>query len=202
MEEEIEGVVPVAVLDKQYGGSHYKILAIQPVELINKISANFFQGNVIKYITSHRAKNGVKDLQKAKHYIEMINEFNPGKVYVNEEYVREALESYMSVNDLTVDEKDVLRMILLGGDIDEALKLMDVIISDAMDQVERIAGYVNEAIGTLPPKKVINNEEKDLTIIVDPIKLPKGATLDKLKEVKRNIIENAEQLVVYNNIEE
>ncbi len=34
----------------------------------------FAQGNVIKYITRYKDKNGLQDLQKAKHYVEMLIE--------------------------------------------------------------------------------------------------------------------------------
>lgn len=60
--------------DKQIGGTHYKT-AIQPVQYIYANNLNFFEGNVIKYITRHRGKGGKADLEKAIHYIEMMMEF-------------------------------------------------------------------------------------------------------------------------------
>lgn len=56
----------------QYGGNHYKDLAIQPVQYIHANGIGYFEGNVIKYVTRWRAKNGIADLQKAKHYIELL----------------------------------------------------------------------------------------------------------------------------------
>ncbi len=56
---------------KQVGGSHYQ-LPIQPVEYIYKNNLDFFQGNVVKYVTRYKQKNGLQDLQKAKHYIDLI----------------------------------------------------------------------------------------------------------------------------------
>lgn len=50
---------------------HYMI-PIQPVEYIRANKLDFFEGNVVKYITRHRVKGGHKDLLKAKHYIDMI----------------------------------------------------------------------------------------------------------------------------------
>jgi hypothetical protein len=58
---------------KQVGGSHYK-LPIEPVEYIMQNKLDYLQGNVVKYITRFRDKNGKEDLQKAIHYIEMIIE--------------------------------------------------------------------------------------------------------------------------------
>ena len=66
---------PVAsALNRQEGGSHYKDLAIQPVEYITKNRLDYLSGNVIKYVTRHAAKGGREDLEKAKHYIDLILE--------------------------------------------------------------------------------------------------------------------------------
>lgn len=61
-------------LDVQQGGTHYKENAIQPVEYIFANHLDFFEGNVIKYITRWRTKNGFQDLEKAKHYIDLLME--------------------------------------------------------------------------------------------------------------------------------
>ena len=61
-------------LDKQVGGNHYKDLKIQPVEYILENGLGFLEGNVVKYITRHKAKNGIEDVKKAKHYCEMLIE--------------------------------------------------------------------------------------------------------------------------------
>tara|TARA_R100000789_G_C2934612_1_gene130204 strand:+ start:226 stop:522 length:297 start_codon:yes stop_codon:yes gene_type:complete len=60
-------------LDKQVGGSHYKSCGIQPVEYIYANDLNYFEGNIIKYITRHRTKGeGRKDIEKVIHYAELI----------------------------------------------------------------------------------------------------------------------------------
>jgi hypothetical protein len=64
----------MSALNKQVSGSHYKDLAIQPVEFIYKNNIGYLEGNVIKYICRHKTKNGLADLQKAKHYIELLME--------------------------------------------------------------------------------------------------------------------------------
>lgn len=58
---------------KQVGGSHYQ-LPIEPVDYIMQNGLTYLQGNVIKYITRYKNKNGKEDLLKAIHYIEMIIE--------------------------------------------------------------------------------------------------------------------------------
>jgi hypothetical protein len=61
-------------LDKQVSGNHYKDLPIQPVEYIYANALGYFEGNVIKYVSRWRKKNGIADLEKAKHYIELLIE--------------------------------------------------------------------------------------------------------------------------------
>ena len=62
-------------LDKQVGGQHYKDCGIQPVEYIHANNLDYFEGNVIKYITRHRTKGeGRKDIEKAIHYAQLILE--------------------------------------------------------------------------------------------------------------------------------
>ena len=66
-------------LKKQVGGDHYRNMAIQPIEfcLVNNLGICEF--NVIKYITRFRNKNGVHDLNKAIHYIELLKHFEYGE---------------------------------------------------------------------------------------------------------------------------
>lgn len=60
------------VFDTQVGGSHYRNMVIQPSEFIIKNNIPFAEGNIIKYVVRHRSKNGVEDLLKARHYIDML----------------------------------------------------------------------------------------------------------------------------------
>ncbi len=62
----------------QVGGTHY-VLPIQPIEYIRANDLDFFQGNIIKYVTRYKDKNGIEDLRKAKHYIDMIIEYEQNK---------------------------------------------------------------------------------------------------------------------------
>ncbi len=68
----------MSALDVQEGGNHYKDLKIQPVEYIHANGLDFFQGNVVKYVTRHKAKNGEQDIRKAIHYLNLILELQYG----------------------------------------------------------------------------------------------------------------------------
>lgn len=63
------GTDPMSV---QVGGNHYKMLAIQPIEYITKNNLGYCEANVVKYISRWRDKGGKKDLDKAKHYIDLL----------------------------------------------------------------------------------------------------------------------------------
>ena len=61
-------------LEKQVKGDHYKRFIIQPAEFINANNLAYAEGNVIKYVCSHRFKGKKEDIEKAIHYLEMIIE--------------------------------------------------------------------------------------------------------------------------------
>lgn len=63
-----------SALNVQAGGDHYKKLKIQPIEYIHANSIPFAEGSVIKYVTRWRDKGGLRDLEKAKHFIELLIE--------------------------------------------------------------------------------------------------------------------------------
>ena len=60
------------VWDKQVGGDHYKQYAIQPAQFALANNLDYAQSNAIKYIVRHKDKNGVQDLDKAIHYVELL----------------------------------------------------------------------------------------------------------------------------------
>lgn len=58
----------------QVGGNHYKECKIQPVEYIFANNLGFCEGSVIKYVTRYKSKNGIQDLKKARHFLDMLIE--------------------------------------------------------------------------------------------------------------------------------
>lgn len=66
-----EPVKPVP-LKVQVGGDHYTRMAIQPMEysMANKLDA--LQHTIVKYVSRFRSKNGIEDLKKARHAIDML----------------------------------------------------------------------------------------------------------------------------------
>jgi hypothetical protein len=59
---------------RQIGGDHYKAKTMQPWDFIAANHIGFFEGNVIKYVSRWKDKNGVEDLLKARHYLDKLIE--------------------------------------------------------------------------------------------------------------------------------
>jgi len=58
-------------LNRQIGGQHYKDNAVQPLEYVVENGLGFCEANVVKYTTRYRHKNGIEDLRKVEHYIQL-----------------------------------------------------------------------------------------------------------------------------------
>ena len=58
---------------------HYKTGGIETIDFIEAKNLSYNLGNVVKYITRWRDKNGIADLEKAKHYIELLIEMEQTK---------------------------------------------------------------------------------------------------------------------------
>ena len=58
----------------QHGGSHYTKNKIQVWDFITDNGLDYLEGNVVKYISRYKEKNGLEDLKKARHYIDKIIE--------------------------------------------------------------------------------------------------------------------------------
>ena len=66
-------------LASQAGSTHYVTKSIQPWTAMESWMSpeefeGFLRGNVIKYIARYKDKDGIKDIFKAKHYLEKLLE--------------------------------------------------------------------------------------------------------------------------------
>ena len=68
-----------SALTKQVAGDHYKKMKIQPVEFIHANNIPFIEGCIIKYAARWRVKGGVKDLEKIKHFTDLLIELETKK---------------------------------------------------------------------------------------------------------------------------
>jgi len=90
---------------RQVGGTHYEKCGIMPTTYIRANNLDFFEGNIVKYITRHKDKNGAEDIKKVIHYAEMILEDVYGilpeaKIKENGDVVMEERESSASQESL------------------------------------------------------------------------------------------------------
>lgn len=65
--------------ETQVGGNHYKDKTVQPWTAMESWMTaeqfeGFLRGNVIKYIARYKDKDGLRDVLKAKHYLEKLLE--------------------------------------------------------------------------------------------------------------------------------
>lgn len=58
----------------QVGGDHYKQKGVQPWDYIIANNLGYLEGNVVKYVTRHKDKGGIQDLEKARHYLDKLIE--------------------------------------------------------------------------------------------------------------------------------
>jgi len=59
-------------IKRQVGGTHYNKYEIQPIDFIMANNLDWCEANAVKYITRWKDKNGVEDLRKAIHYLELL----------------------------------------------------------------------------------------------------------------------------------
>lgn len=75
---DMEAAESKSALETQIGGNHYKDLKIQPIEFIHANNIPFCEANAIKYLCRWRNKNGKQDLEKARHYIDLLIQLEYG----------------------------------------------------------------------------------------------------------------------------
>lgn len=56
--------------------THYTTNAIEPVTYIIANQMDFLEGNIIKYVSRYKAKNGLEDLEKASWYLNELIRVN------------------------------------------------------------------------------------------------------------------------------
>ena len=65
--------------DYQVGGEHYRGTQIQHWDYAASNEFDYFQGQVTKYVTRWKKKNGIADLEKALHFLTKYIEVEKSK---------------------------------------------------------------------------------------------------------------------------
>jgi len=69
-EEEIEGLYE----NDPINPNHYKQGSIEVIDFIKDQHFDYLEGNVIKYVSRYKNKNGMEDLLKARWYLNQLIE--------------------------------------------------------------------------------------------------------------------------------
>ena len=62
----------MAIDDPVNSPKHYTQGDMEVITAIEGLGLDYHQGNVLKYISRYRFKNGMEDLQKAKWYVDRL----------------------------------------------------------------------------------------------------------------------------------
>ena len=64
----------MSAFDRQVGGGHYKDFPIQLFTFCQGNRLSWAESNIVYYACRHRYKNGREDLEKIKHYVDLLIE--------------------------------------------------------------------------------------------------------------------------------
>ena len=64
--------------DKQVGGNHYRS-PLQHWDFVYHNNMDYFQGQITKYVSRWKDKNGIQDLKKAQHFLNKYIELLEGE---------------------------------------------------------------------------------------------------------------------------
>lgn len=120
-------------LDTQIGGTHYTDLPHQPLDLIAGLDLDFFQGNVVKYLTRYKFKGApVADLKKAADYCRKAHAYLYYRQLTDDYRARATygVEAHCEANSLPEQVGEaMLKAILCQWR--EAAKLIDDLVADS-----------------------------------------------------------------------
>ena len=74
MESFNENVKIYNMIKENVSPDYYARYDVEPISFIMRNNIPYAEGNVIKYVMRHDMKGGVKDIDKAIRYLEMIKE--------------------------------------------------------------------------------------------------------------------------------
>ena len=111
--------------ERQVGGTHYN-MPYQPIKFITENNLNFIQGNIVKYVSRYNKKNGIQDLEKAKHYAELGLEIEGNQFLV---CAGTEVLNYCNANDFSgLQQRAILKA--LCKNYSGAIKVIEVLIEN------------------------------------------------------------------------
>lgn len=131
----------MSALERQVGGNHYKT-TYEHWTLVEKTGMGYLAGCATKYVARWRKKNGVLDLEKARHYLQKLREevstsgpprsfwsgLRPGEATVNPCFEREVL-AFAKENQLGWVEASFTWLLVSFRSLEE-LELADGLLAE------------------------------------------------------------------------
>lgn len=141
----------------QVGGTHYKV-AIQHWDFVAAYNLGYFEGQITKYVTRWRKKNGAQDLQKARHFtLKLIELAKAGYKPVSPVATKErsalpfTLAEYAEANQLNTWEAIVVMMVAVSWGHHQKLDALESVVQGLDAQLAELEseggpgpGYVNQ----------------------------------------------------------
>lgn len=130
---------------RQVGGTHYSQFIIEPVDLMVILNFNWFQGEILKYVSRFRDKNGKEDLDKAmsvsilaiERGLNQATIFSDDILEKNEKHIEEYVKQFFGKLDL-----DDLREIITSLVKNDYYHIRDIIYG-MLIRYELIIDYYN-----------------------------------------------------------
>lgn len=132
----------------QVGGTHYKT-SYEHWDFVINCKLGYLEGCATKYIARWRRKDGIKDLQKAEHYIlKMIESWSylKSEHRLHHYFIEQQSELFAKVNELTVDEKYIIAAISMCTTRDSLLGVLNM-VQDLIKKVQKTEVIVDPEIG-------------------------------------------------------
>ena len=98
----------------QVGGDHYAKSEFQPWDLIVRHNINFLEGCAIKYVMRWRRKNGLQDLEKARHFLMKIEEEHENGYQPTGTVGPKVLNDFFIINEVT-DFREKIAISIFSG---------------------------------------------------------------------------------------
>jgi hypothetical protein len=138
--------------DIQIGGAHYRTNhGLQHWDLIDKYNVGYLEGVATKYLTRHRRKDGLRDVQKCLHFIQKLASCRRDMPYA-EQSARMPRVPYPVIADYLRDnacgprESEAITL-LLTWRATSSLSLAEEIVKQicvGYDAEDASGGYVNQ----------------------------------------------------------
>jgi hypothetical protein len=129
----------------QIAGTHYRN-EYQHWDYVADNGLGYFDGQVTKYVTRWRRKNGVQDLEKAKHFTLKLIELIEAKILAIVETPAQTpvgFFDYVIANNLSTEEAHVIYLMTTFRSVKnlrQALKIIQRLIDEQNNQPQQKGG--------------------------------------------------------------